>query len=371
MFRYVVCGALIGLLLLSSFAASDAGSEQVSPSAPKNGSLNEEAQEIVRKRIMSWSAAIRPLEKAGQWKDARIEYQKIHSDNPDDVNIGVWALFNVGRTFFSEEKYDAALEKFQMGLKLTEGKTEMFPLEVPLLLTQIGDCHNKKSEYVEAESAYRTVIENARKGGGATTSSFALGRLVTMCKEGRTDEDVPTFLKRTISELPQGRVHENALMRLAMWYDKGKNFEGAVGAYRNLERAYPNTLRGQRVPLFVGKLHEKKGDKETALKLYKEALVQYEALIEAESEKDNSEISVLAVKNKELAEMAILNLTGDGSEHSSEKSTSSPASSVGQSSPVASLKADKSAALRHTLLNYCASAYFPSPRLMHSASRAS
>lgn len=190
----------------------------------------------------------------------------------------------------SQDELDKAMEVYKK--ILISSKHANDSMEIALTYNSMGIIHMRKSEYDKGLEYWKKSLDLKLKLGNLQSASITMSNIGLYYKDiGRLDE-AKEYILRSFELDSISQDYESAafnLSNLGGLYTKTNEFEKGIRAFKR-SLAFSDSLNdfyNKKEPLLgLYKLYQKKGDFSKAL----EAHEQYVEIIEAEFDKNNSEI---------------------------------------------------------------------------------
>lgn len=183
------------------------------------------------------------------------------------------AYYDLGYTYFQQQKYDEAKDAFENSLNSnpvlsSEGIADTY--------NRIGDCYYYKVEFSKASQYYEKAHEVNIESGDYALYQKAIMKGLARDHNGKID-----VLNEVITEYPTSGLVPLALLQKAESQLEIGEEDDAIQTYKTLVEKYPETSQGRngRIQLAIAYLN--KGDRENAIKSYKEIIIKYPTSEEA------------------------------------------------------------------------------------------
>lgn len=177
------------------------------------------------------------------------------------------ALYGIGYTFFTEERFEEALKEFNQFAKVAE--KEGYDL-VSDTYNRIADCNFYQRRFDTADTYYAKAANTYRK-----SADYSLYRLAqTQSLKGNREQSIIT-LKSLINDHPNSAYTEQALYEMGRSYIKQEQYREALDTYTKLINDFPHSDNACRAATERAMLYNTLGERDNSIEAYKEIIAKY------------------------------------------------------------------------------------------------
>jgi len=214
-----------------------------------------------------------------EYAKAASDYQSflnsLGSRNSGEYNT---AHYNLGYCYFSEKKYNEALNWFRKYTNLEEKNKTL----IADANNRIGDCYFYNRDFKNAEKSYATVF--ALKGPGADYACFQQAFVEGLQKnyQGKI-----ATLQKLIKTFPQSEYLADAMYEIGRSHIMLKDNKSAISTYDELALKYPHSPLSRKARLQTAMLYDDMNDYNKSISIYKEIVDYFPSSVEAKTALEN------------------------------------------------------------------------------------
>jgi TolA-binding protein len=188
------------------------------------------------------------------------------------------AHYNLGYSYFSQKKYNEALNWFRKYINLEEENKTL----IADANNRIGDCYFYNRDFVNAEKSYAVVY--ALQGPGADYACFQQAFVKGLQKnyEGKI-----ATLQKLIKTFPQSEYLADAMYEIGRSYIMLGDNRSAISTYDDLMLKYPHSPLSRKARLQTAMLYDEMGDYNKSISIYKEIIDYFPSSVEAKTSLEN------------------------------------------------------------------------------------
>lgn len=202
------------------------------------------------------------------------EYYNTFLLSPGAINKVEYRIahYNLGYTFFKDEKYQEAISWFRKYTTIEKGKTRL----KGDACNRLGDCYFMLKDYNKAIEYYSESMTM-----DVEDPDYALFQ-IGFCKGLKIDFDGKiTSLTELIRVYPSSSFVDDALYELARTFEAQELPDMAIPNYERILREHPTSSYVKKSLLQLGLIQYNASDYQAALAAYKRVVEEYPASVEA------------------------------------------------------------------------------------------
>ncbi len=186
--------------------------------------------------------------------------------------------YNLGYCYFSEKKYNEALNWFRKYINLEEKNKTL----IADANNRIGDCYFHNRDFENAEKSYATVYN--LKGPGADYACFQQAFVEGLQKNYKGK--IAT-LQKLIKTFPQSEYLADAMYEIGRSYIMIGDNKSAISTYDELTSKYPHSPLSRKARLQTAMLYDEMNDYNKSISIYKEIVDYFPSSVEAKTSLEN------------------------------------------------------------------------------------
>lgn len=199
-------------------------------------------------------------------------YLKKYIDSKSRLNRAL-AYYDLGYTYFQQQKYEDAKSAFEKSLKATPALGNLAKADT---YNRIGDCYYYDVNFNKASEFYNKAYEINPDAG-----DYALYQKAVMKGLARDHKGKIATLDEVMKKYPTSGLIPLVLLQKAESQLELGNADAAIATYAKLVKDYPETSQGRNGCIQLAIAYLNKGDRENAIKYYKEIITKYTTSEEA------------------------------------------------------------------------------------------
>ena len=188
------------------------------------------------------------------------------------------AHYNLGYCYFSEKRYNDALNWFRKYTNLEEDNKTL----IADANNRVGDCYFYNRDFKNAQKSYANVY--AMQGPGADYACFQHAFVEGLQKD--YNGKIAT-LQKLIKTFPQSEYIADAMYEIGRSHIMLKDNQSAIAVYDELRLKYPHSPLSRKARLQTAMLYDDKGDYDKSIVIYKEIVDYFPGSVEAKTSLEN------------------------------------------------------------------------------------